>query len=149
MTYRPPSMGGFLLAVKFPSVFGSSLALSSKEVDALLEHGSIHPSEGGHYSYRIIGPCCRLFDREELPWPCSRLAWRSKEPSWRRIGSRFVPDIAARRCPSYSIELLQPGSKPACTVLTLFSKRFTPSMREWWYSRHPRSKQSSNCFPHR
>ena len=114
---------------------------------ALMEHGSIHPSAGGQYSFRVIGPCCRLFDREELPWPCSRLAWKSKEPSWRRIGSRFVPDIASRRCPSYSIELLQPGSKPTPTVVTLFSRRFTPGMQEWWYSRHPMSRQSSNLLP--
>ena len=60
--------------------------------------GSVQASYGGQYSYNVIGPCCRLYDREELPWPCSRLAWRSKEPSWRRIGSRFVPDMASRKC---------------------------------------------------
>ena len=58
--------------------------------------GSVQSSYGGQYSYKVIGPCCRLYDREELPWPCSRLAWRSKEPSWRRIGSRFVADMASR-----------------------------------------------------
>tara|TARA_Y100001968_G_C19452694_1_gene769878 strand:+ start:4580 stop:4972 length:393 start_codon:yes stop_codon:yes gene_type:complete len=115
--------------------------------DTLLENGSIWPSEGGQYSYRVIGPCCRIFDREELPWPCSRLAWRSKEPSWRRIGSRFVADIAARRCPSYSVELLQPGHRPTETVLTFFSKKFSSEMQEWWYSRHPRSRDSSNIYP--
>ena len=102
-----------------------------------MEHGEIRLSEGGLYSFRVIGPCCRLFDREELPWPCSRLVWRSKEPSWRRIGSRFVADMAARR----------PGSKSTKTVLTLFSNRFTPQMQEWWYSRHPSSKQESNLVP--
>jgi len=55
-------------------------------VDDLLEPGSEYPSLGGQYSFRVLGPCCRLFDREELPWPSCRLAWRSKEPSWRRIG---------------------------------------------------------------
>tara|TARA_Y100001968_G_C19364717_1_gene721844 strand:+ start:183 stop:617 length:435 start_codon:yes stop_codon:yes gene_type:complete len=118
-----------------------------KKVEVLLEPGTVCPSEGGQYSYRIIGPCCRLFDREELPWPCSRLAWKSKEPSWRRIGSRFVPDIASRKCPSYSVEILQPGSKPIFTVLTLFSNRFTPLMEEWWYSRHPQSRVASNLKP--
>ena len=48
--------------------------------------GSVQSSYGGQYSYKVIGPCCRLYDREELPWPCSRLAWRSKEPSWRSAG---------------------------------------------------------------
>ena len=125
----------------------NSLNTFQKTTDTALEHGSIHPSEGGQFSFRVLGPCCRLFDREELPWPCSRIAWRSKEPSWRRIGSRFVPDIAARRCPSYAVELLQPGSKPIETVLTLFSRRFTPQMQEWWYSRHPRSRNESNICP--
>jgi len=104
-------------------------------VDRLLEPGSIHPSPGGQYSYRVIGPCCRLFDREELPWPCCRLAWRSKEPSWRRIGRRFVADLASRRCPSYVVELLQPGSRPTTTVLTLFPQRLAPELQEWWYSK--------------
>ncbi len=125
-----------------------SLYTSQKgHVDALMEHGTICPSQGGQYSFRVIGPCCRLFDREELPWPCSRLAWKSKEPSWRRIGSRFVADIAARRCPSYSVEILQPGNKPTKTVLTLFSCRFTSDMQEWWYSRRPSSKKESNLTP--
>ncbi len=125
----------------------SSFLLAEKKANALMEHGSIYPSVGGQFSFRVIGPCCRLFDREELPWPCSRLAWKSKEPSWRRIGRRFVPDIAARRCPSYSVELLQPGFKPTSTVLTLFSDRFNPTMQEWWYSKQPRSKHYSNVSP--
>ena len=124
-----------------------SVLSERQNVDALMEHGSIYPSEGGQFSFRVIGPCCRLFDREELPWPCSRLAWRSKEPSWRRVGCRFVADIAARRCPSYSVEILQPGNKPTKTVLTLFSRRFTSDMQEWWYSRHPRSKNKLNYCP--
>ena len=112
-----------------------------------MEHGRICPSQGGQFSFRVIGPCCRLFDREELPWPCSRLAWRSKEPSWRRIGARFVADIAGRRCPSYAVEILQPGTKPTKTVLTLFSRRFTAEMQEWWYSKRPLSRLESNQLP--
>ena len=86
--------------------------------------GSVQSSYGGQYSYKVIGPCCRLYDREELPWPCSRLAWRSKEPSWRRIGSRFVADMASRKCPSYSVQILEPGSKPVETVITFFRRNF-------------------------
>ena len=85
---------------------------------------AIQSSYGGQFSYKVIGPCCRLYDREELPWPCSRLAWRSKEPSWRRIGSRFVADMASRKCPSYSVQILEPGSKPVETVITLFLRSF-------------------------
>ncbi len=117
------------------------------DVQALLEHGTVHASPGGQYSFRVIGPCCRLFDREELPWPCCRLAWRSKEPSWRRVGRRFVPDLASMRCPSYSVELLQPGSRPTATLLTLFSMRLTPELQEWWYSRQPKSMAADNDSP--
>ena len=124
-----------------------TVSTTDSELDVLMKHGSVHTSPGGQYSFRVIGPCCRLFDREELPWPCSRLAWKGKEPSWRRIGRRFVPDIAARRCPSYSVELLQPGYKPTETVLTFFSERFTPLVQEWWYSKHSRSKDASNLYP--
>ena len=124
-----------------------SPVLSRTEVEELLEHGSIHTSPGGQYSFRVLGPCCRLFDREELPWPCCRLAWRSKEPSWRRVGRRFVPDLAAQRCPSYAVELMQPGSRPSVTVLTLFPLRFSKDLQEWWYSRHPRSKDVTNLLP--
>tara|TARA_Y100001968_G_C19015830_1_gene552776 strand:+ start:92 stop:472 length:381 start_codon:yes stop_codon:yes gene_type:complete len=118
------------------------------ETDCLLESGSIHTSIGGQFSFRVVGPCCRVFDREELPWPCCRLSWKSKEPSWRRIGRRFVPDIAAQRCPSYFVEIIQPGSKPIKTVLTLFSSKFNPVMQEWWYSKHPRSRDASNLSPY-
>ena len=121
--------------------------MSPAETGELLVPGTIHTSPGGQYSFRVLGPCCRLFDRDELPWPCCRLTWRSKEPSWRRVGRRFVPDLAARRCPSYAVELLQPGSRPTATVLTLFSQRFNRELQEWWYSRHPRSMEPGNDRP--
>jgi hypothetical protein len=117
------------------------------QVHTVLPHGSLHTSLGGQYSYRVLGPCCRLFDREDLPWPCCRLAWRSKEPSWRRVGRRFVPDLAARRCPSYAVELLQPGSRLTCTVITLFPQRLSPGLQEWWYSKLPPSLDPSNQNP--
>ncbi|MBM5796788.1 MAG: hypothetical protein FJ050_03085 [Cyanobacteria bacterium M_surface_7_m2_040] len=116
-------------------------------VQDLLEPGSEHTSPGGQYSFRVLGPCCRLFDREELPWPCCRLAWRSKEPSWRRIGRRFVADLAARRCPSYAVELLQPGTRPTRTVITLFAQRLSGGLQEWWYSKQPSSCEPGNVAP--
>ena len=128
--------GGFLMAA--PLTTTPSPSLSTAAI-SLLEPGTEHTSPGGQYSFQVLGPCCRLFDREELPWPCCRLAWRSKEPSWRRIGRRFVPDLAARRCPSYAVELLQPGARPTRTVLTLFPVRLGASLQEWWYSRLPTS----------
>jgi len=111
------------------------------------EYGSIHSSLGGQYSYKIIGPCCRLYDREELPWPCCRIAWRSKEPYWIRVGARFVADIASRKCPSYSVEILEPGSKPVQTVITLFAEKFSNELQEWWYSKKPGSREPGNIFP--
>ena len=116
-------------------------------VTSLFAAGSEHTSPGGQYSFRVLGPCCRLFDREELPWPCCRLAWRSKEPSWRRVGRRFVADLAARRCPSYAVELLQPGARPTVTVLTLFPLRLSVPLQEWWYSKQPQSMEPSNGQP--
>jgi len=116
-------------------------------VHSVLSHGSLHTSPGVQYIYRVLGPCCRLFDREELPWPCCRLAWRSKEPSWRRVGRRFVPDLAARRCPSYAVELLQPGSRLTRTVITLFPQRLSPGLQEWWYSKLPASLEPTNQQP--
>jgi hypothetical protein len=125
----------------------ASAAASPAQARELLEPGSEHASPGGHYSYRVLGPCCRLFDREELPWPCCRLAWRSKEPSWRRVGRRFVPDLAARRCPSYVVELLQPGARSTRTVITLFPIRLAPALQEWWYSKLPSSMDPANIRP--
>ncbi|NJN29056.1 MAG: hypothetical protein HC824_00200 [Synechococcales cyanobacterium RM1_1_8] len=98
--------------------------------------GYITSSLGGHYSYRIIGPCCRLFDRETLPWPACRLQWRSKEPSWRRIGRRFVPDISVKNAPSYNVEILEPGYGGEAFVVTMYSDRLSPDQRQWWYSRY-------------
>lgn len=97
--------------------------------------GSILQSPGTQFRYRIIGPCCRLFDREQLPWPCCRIQWRSKEPSWRRVGPRFVPDMSIRRSPSYSVELMgYADSKPI--ILTLYTVRFSAAQQDWWYRRH-------------
>jgi len=125
-----------------------SFKLSEKaKIDSLVAHGTLHSSIGGNFSFRVIGPCCRLFDREELPWPCSRLAWKSKEPSWRRIGRRFVPDIASGRSPSYSVEIYHPGLRATSTTLTFFSSRLSPFLQEWWYSKKPLSKKSSNISP--
>ena len=100
-----------------------------------LPSGTIIPSLGGHFTYRVVGPCCRLFDREQLPWPCCRIQWRGKEPSWRRIGRRFTPDLAAKKAPSYSVEVLEPGCTEEKIILTIYSDRLSQEQRDWWYSR--------------
>jgi hypothetical protein len=63
------------------------------------------------------------------------------------VGRRFVADLAARRCPSYAVELLQPGSRPTVTVLTLFSLRLSGPLQEWWYSKQPHSMEPGNVVP--
>ena len=125
----------------------TSEVLQTDKVQDLLDHGSIHSSVGGQFSYRVLGPCCRLYDREELPWPCCRLSWRGREPSWKRVGKRFVPDIAAQKCPSYSVEIIQPGERPTKIILTSYSERLDSNIEEWWYSKRPRSRVSSNIAP--
>jgi hypothetical protein len=108
----------------------------------LLEHGQILSSPGGHFNYRVMGPCCRLFDREQLPYPCCRLQWRGKEPSWRRIGRRLVLDMATRGHPTYSVEILEQGGdrrfasqeSPEPLFLTLYWIKLPQPLNEWWYS---------------
>lgn len=101
----------------------------------LLPHGSIHQSIGGRFRYKILGPCCNLYDREDLPWPCCRLSWRGKEPFWNRIGRRLVPDFASRKCASYSVEIIDPDCSGAQFVWTLFPFPLAREAREWWYSK--------------
>ncbi|WP_204140092.1 hypothetical protein [Halomicronema sp. CCY15110] len=96
--------------------------------------GHIFQSPGAHLTYRVIGPCCRLYDREQLPWPCCRLQWRSKEPSWRRIGRRFVPDMATRKFPSYCVEILGQSSSKAF-VTTLYTTKLSREAQNWWYTK--------------
>ncbi|NEQ97138.1 MAG: hypothetical protein F6K30_10495 [Cyanothece sp. SIO2G6] len=115
-------------------------------VDAeLLDPGAILLSPGGHFTYRVIGACCRLFDRSELPWPCCRIQWRSKEPSWRRIGKRFVPDLATKSFASYAVEILDHDASPAPVIVTLYWMPLSPQVRSWWYRRYvpTRSEQRS------
>ncbi len=97
--------------------------------------GYLFQSPGGHFTYRVVGPCCRLFDREQLPWPCCRLQWRGKEPSWRRIGKRFVPDMATRHFPSYGVEIVGQPYHGQPFITTLYTYRFDRSLQSWWYNR--------------
>lgn len=92
-------------------------------------------SPGSQFSFRVIGPCCRLFDREQLPWPCCRIQWRGKEPSWRRIGRRLIADLSTRRYPSYSVELIGYTTALTPTILTLYTDRLSSAEQEWWHSK--------------
>ena len=45
------------------------------------------------------------------------------------------------------MELLQPGSRPTVTVLTLFALRLNAPLQEWWYSKQPASLEAENIAP--
>lgn len=99
------------------------------------EYGFTFQSPGGHFTYRVIGPCCRLFDREQLPWPCCRIQWRGKEPSWRRIGPRFIADMATRRYPSYNVEIVGQRDPSEPVVMTIYTQPLSATCQPWWYTR--------------
>lgn len=109
-----------------------------------LQPGQVFYSPGCHFSYQVIGPCCRLFDREQLPWPCCRLDWRGKEPSWRRIGKRFIADMATKHSPSYCVEVLSPQGIQQPFVITLYWVKLFPSVQQWWYSVKPPNQLLKN-----
>jgi hypothetical protein len=100
----------------------------------VLRSGQIMMSPGGVFKYKVIGPVSRLYDREQLPWPSCSLTFRGKQPSWRRIGKRFVPDVATLKHPSYAVQLLdEQGNcigKPFIT--TFFWLNLKPKQSDWW-----------------
>ena len=98
-------------------------------------NGHVFESPGGHLTYRVVGPCCRLYDRNQLPWPCCRLQWRSKEPSWRRIGKRFVVDMATRKHPSYCVEIVGQGYRSEPITMTLYTVKMTSELQNWWHTK--------------
>lgn len=104
------------------------------------QFGKFIRSPGGSFAYQVIGPCCCLYDREELPWPSCNLRWKGKQPSWNRVGKRFVPDLASSRCPSYSVIGRDIHGNQWVQVLTLYHERLTPIERSWWYSKVPVGK---------
>lgn len=114
-----------------------------------LQPGQIICSPGGHFSYRVIGSCCRLFDREQLPWPCCRLDWHGKEPSWRRIGKRFIADIATKYSPSYYVETLEPKGSQQPFVITLYWVKLLPAVQQWWFFEKPSNtiERVGNDYP--
>ena len=97
--------------------------------------GYIFESPGAHLTYRVVGPCCRLYDREQLPWPCCRIQWRSKEPSWRRIGNRFVVDLSTRKHPSYCVEIIGQSYRSEPIVMTMYTIQLSSQQQDWWHTK--------------
>lgn len=107
-------------------------ALFLKFLQHPLKPGQIFYSPGGTFKYRVIGACCRLYDRENLPYPCCRLCWKGKEPFWNRVGKRFVPDLATKRSPSYCVKQVDyPEAEPF--VMTLYWMKLSAEQQAWWY----------------
>lgn len=106
-----------------------------------LQNGKFYRSYGGSFAYQIIAPVCRLYDREELPWPSCSTAWRGKQPSWNRIGVRFVPDLTASRCPSYVVHGSDLQGAGWTQILTFYWVRLDDKTKQWWYYKGPRSKE--------
>jgi hypothetical protein len=75
------------------------------------------------FIYEVVGPICRLYDREQLPWPHCQLSMANpkqdgslrpakwgfqpvgKMPSWNRQGRRFILDLGTKGRPSYNLKL--------------------------------------------
>lgn len=98
----------------------------------VLRSGQVVFSPGGTFQYKVLGPCCRLFDREDLPWPSCSLQWKGKQPSWRRIGKRLVPDVATRKSPSYSVQMISQDTLLPAQVITLYWSKHNPTQQDWW-----------------
>jgi len=102
-----------------------------------LQTGKRVRSFGGSFVYQVIGPCCRLYDKEELPWPSCSLVWRGKQPSWNRIGPRFVADMAASRCASYSVTAWDHFGNQWEQVLSFYDQPLSKAERRWWNWKGP------------
>ena len=105
----------------------------------IIPHGSAFKSHGGRFGYQVIGAVCRLYDRNELPWPSCSLQWRGRQPSWNRVGPRFVADMAAARCPSYAVEGVDAYGNTWQDVITLYDEKLTPELKHFWITRKPQS----------
>lgn len=106
----------------------------------ILPPGKKIRSPGGSFVYEIQGPCCILYDRETLPWPCCRLSWRGREPSWNRTGRRFVPDLAASRCPAYSVKACDNWGNTWHQTLIMYHDRLDGHLKTSWYWKGPVSQ---------
>ena len=107
--------------------------------------GHIFESPGAHLTYRVIGPCCRLYDRDQLPWPCCRIQWRSKEPSWRRIGKRLTVDMATRKHPSYCVEIIGQSYRSEPVVMTLYTVKLASELQNWWHTKRTAESSAGNA----
>jgi len=122
LTFLPPTRTGW--------TFSWKPFLRSHDLLVVPRQRNISQAWAGEYSFHgVLGPCCRLFDREEAALaPGCRLAWRDKERgrAGRRIEAPSWPDLARVRMPvttTVDIYTLQLGAQTEHrTVLTLPSR---------------------------
>jgi hypothetical protein len=133
---RPLSQPGVdTLVVRAFSIALETTATNNFYHPDLLPAESIITSPGNSFRYEIVGPICRLYDLNELPYPCCRISWRGKEPSWNRQGRRFVPDISTRKHASYRVRLLSAPNPLSANELdlTLFwQSPLSGDAQQWW-----------------
>lgn len=110
----------------------------------MLDHGDKVTSPGGSFTYTVQGPVCVLFDREELPWPSCSLSWKGKQPSWNRIGRRFVPDLACEKCHSYAVSGVDVWGYTWTQVLTMYHERLSRQEKAWWYWKYVPNQEPPN-----
>jgi hypothetical protein len=103
----------------------------------VLRYGKKIHSPGGSFVYEVQGPCCVLYDREQLPWPSCSLAWKGKQPSWNRVGRRLVPDLATSRCPSYWVKGADHWGNTWEQVLIIYHDRLRGDLLKSWYAKVP------------
>lgn len=99
-----------------------------------LKPGDTFKSPGRSFEYEVIGACCNLFDRESLPYPSCNLQWKGKQPSWRRIGKRFIPDIASKYKECYVVRLLHTENLPYVKIWVFTYWETPEELKRWWYS---------------
>ena len=99
---------------------------------SLITQGETIYSPGMSFCYRVIGSICRLYDREELPYPSCSLQWRGKQPSWNRVGKRFIPDMSCKNSPSYSVYLMNGRVEFTEKIITCNWVKLSPEEKLWW-----------------
>lgn len=113
----------------------------------MMSAGKKFKSHGGSFVYEVQGPLCRLYDREELPWPSCSLAWKGKQPSWNRVGRRFVPDMGSMRFASYFVTGQDCWGFKWQGVHTMYGPRLEKKEADWWYSRRNQKQKYPDLCP--
>jgi hypothetical protein len=101
-----------------------------------LSPGDRFMSPGCNYEYEVIGACCMLYDRNNLPFPSCSLDWKGKQPSWRRIGRRFINDISSANKEVYYVKLLGCYNEHLAYQYWVFTYwDMGKEFKKWWHGK--------------